>query len=155
MATEQTQTEENKPLPAESSGSPVADEPEFSPPAPAAVPSQQQQANVEKRQSARHNVRWRALLLASPARIPVLVVDISDGGISFLCNRALASNTCVEAAIFIPDAKKPGTYLVTNVTIQILYHVLSRQDFRFGAKFQTPSVEFLDRMHQAIQRGLS
>ena len=113
------------------------------------------QANADKRQSARHNVRWRALVLAGGAKIPVTVVDVSDGGLSFAAARSLATNVQVVLAIFIPDPKKQGSYLVSNVSVQILYQVLRRHEFKFGAKFNTPSAEFLDRMRTAVQRGLS
>jgi hypothetical protein len=113
------------------------------------------QANADKRQSARHNVRWRALVLAGGAKIPVTVVDVSDGGLSFAAGRSLATDVQVVLAVFIPDPKKQGSYLVSNVSVQILYQVLRRHEFKFGAKFLTPSAEFLDRMRTAVQRGLS
>lgn len=123
-------------------------------PPPAATPAQDTRFH-EKRQSVRHNVRWRALILAGDMKIPVMVVDISDGGLSFAANRSLATNVQMTLAVFVPDAKKPGTYAVSNVTIQVLYQVLSRHEFRFGAKFNTPPAEFLDRVRTAVQRGLS
>ena len=100
-------------------------------------------------------MRWRALVLAGGAKIPVTVVDVSDGGLSFAAARSLATNVQVVLAIFIPDPKKQGSYLVSNVSVQILYQVLRRHEFKFGAKFNTPSAEFLDRMRTAVQRGLS
>lgn len=124
-----------------------------SPPAPAspaAPPSGQ-----EKRQSARHNVRWRCLLLIGGNKIPAMVVDFSDGGMCFVAGNSLPANTRVEIAIFIPDAKNPGAFLVSSVTIEIVYSVLRRQEFKFGAKFVNPSATFLERARAAIRRDQS
>lgn len=126
-----------------------------SPPAPAPASPAASQSGQEKRQSARHNVRWRCLLLIGGNKIPAMVVDFSDGGMSFVAGNSLPANTRVETAIFIPDAKNPGAYLVSSVTIEIVYSVLRRQEFKFGVKFINPSATFLERARAAIRRDQS
>lgn len=136
---------------AEQADSPDAAEDLPSPPA-APMPAASQ-SGQDKRQSTRHNVRWRCLLLLGKTKMPAMVTDFSDGGMSFVAANTLPANTRVEAALFIPDIKNPGTYLVSSVTIEIIYSVLCRQEFKFGVKFIKPPSIFLDRARAAIRNS--
>lgn len=111
-------------------------------------------AFVEKRRFIRHKVRWRALVLvAGGAKLPVHVVDISEGGLSLVSSHPLVPNSRQTLAVFLPDAATLGKYLVSNTTVKVLYQVLRGSEFLLGAEFLDPSPVFLDRVHAAVQRG--
>lgn len=106
---------------------------------------------AEKRSSARKRVHWRMLiLLHTGEKKPGYVVDVSEGGMQLQSIHAFPTGTVLTVAVFVPDARKPGSYLPTNFRCKVAYQVLKGAEVVLGVAFVGLEESALQRLRAAM-----
>ncbi|MBK9392874.1 MAG: PilZ domain-containing protein [Uliginosibacterium sp.] len=106
---------------------------------------------AEKRSSARKRVHWRMLILLNAGeKKPGYVVDVSEGGMQLQSIHSFPTGSVLDVAVFVPDARKAGSYLPTRFQCKVAYQVLKGSEVVLGVAFVGAEDEALQRLRAAM-----
>jgi hypothetical protein len=92
-------------------------------------------ASDDARQSPRVTVAWRARVITGPQSYEdVRVVNITNDGLGFMCNLALAAGVVLMMAVAIPDPKDRSQFCYVTMQVKVVHHIISGPKFRIGTR---------------------
>ncbi|MGC4061558.1 MAG: PilZ domain-containing protein [Aquabacterium sp.] len=92
-------------------------------------------ASEDARHSPRVTVAWRARVITGPQSYEdVRVVNISDDGLGFMCNLALAAGNVLMMAMAIPDPRDRSQFCYVTLQVKVVHHIISGSKFRIGTR---------------------
>jgi c-di-GMP-binding flagellar brake protein YcgR len=95
---------------------------------------------VESRREQRYRVYWRANLHLPGARtIDARLSDISGDGLGLLASEAVPAGTVLSITMGVPDADGSPQLFAVQCNVRIVNVVLSADDYRLGALWDSPS----------------
>ena len=108
---------------------------------------------AELRSQPRFHVLWNAAIrLPSKQVIRAKILNVSTGGLQFLCPENLPSGQKFEMQLHVPDLNGAGTTTTVPCFAECAYSILAGRDFRIGAKFSGMASEHVDLLQKWSER---
>ncbi len=108
---------------------------------------------AELRSQNRLHVLWHAAIrLPNQQIIRAKVLNVSSGGMQFLCSDNLPVGQKYEMQLHVPELNGTGTTVIVPCFAECMYAILAGTDFRIGAKFSGLSAQHNDLLLKWSER---
>lgn len=106
------------------------------------------------RSSSRVQVSWRARVLLTPATfIECRTLNISDAGVSLLCDRALSSGATLNVALAVPEPRDRSRIRPVTLMARVVFHAAAGDLFKIGMQFVRLDEDTRAFVRQALLAG--
>ncbi|MCH8181229.1 MAG: PilZ domain-containing protein [Proteobacteria bacterium] len=108
----------------------------------------------DARGSSRVQVSWRARVLLSQATfIECRTLNISDVGVSLLCDRALSSGATLNVALAVPEPRDRSRIRPVTLMARVVFHAAAGDLFKIGMQFVQVDDDTRAFVRQALRAG--